>query len=196
MNTEKLNRRAAVARVLRDRGDALVISGLGNSSFDVMAAGDSAANFYLWGAMGGAAMMGLGVALAQPTKRVLVITGDGDMLMGLGALATIAVKRPVNLSILVLDNEFYAETGMQETHTGHGVDLAGMAKAAGFAHASVVRTTQELDAMTDSVYSVSGPTFNVIKISTEANPAALPPRDGPYLRGRFREALIGAEAHR
>ncbi len=192
----KLNRRTVVARLLRDRGEALVVTGLGNPSYDVMAAGDSPANFYLWGAMGGAAMVGLGVALAQPAKRVIVVTGDGEMLMGLGALATIAVDRPGNLAIVVLDNEFYAETGMQVTHTGRGVDLAGMAKAAGFPEAITVRTEQELEAMTGKLYASQGPLFSVIKISTEPNPAALPPRDGPYLRSRFREALMGQEANR
>lgn len=196
MNNDKLNRRATVARLLRDRGDALVITGLGNPSFDVMAAGDTPANFYLWGAMGGAAMVGLGVALAQPTRRVVVITGDGEMLMGLGALATIAVERPANLSIVVLDNEFYAETGMQATHTGRGVDLAGVARATGFGQADFVRTAAELEAICPKVYAAAGPYFSVVKISTEPNPTSLPPRDGPYLRGRFREALMGVEAHR
>ena len=196
MTTEKLNRRAVVTRVLRDRGNALVVTGLGNSSYDVMAAGDSSSNFYLWGAMGGAAMVGLGIALAQPSRRVLAITGDGDMLMGLGALATIAVARPGNLSILVLDNEFYAETGMQVTHTGHGVDLTGIAKSAGFVDAITARTNAEVDALAGRLYSTSGPMFGLVKISTEPNPACLPSRDGPYLRGRFREALMGAEAHR
>jgi thiamine pyrophosphate-dependent acetolactate synthase large subunit-like protein len=196
MTSEKLNRRSAVVRILRDRGDALVVTGLGNPSYDVMAAGDTPANFYLWGAMGGAAMVGLGVALAQPGKRVLVITGDGEMLMGLGALATIAVERPANLSICVLDNEFYAETGMQTTHTGRGVDLTGIARAAGFPEAMTVRTTQELEVLAPKLYAARSPVFGVVKISTEPNPSSLPPRDGPHLRGRFRAALMGAEAHR
>jgi thiamine pyrophosphate-dependent acetolactate synthase large subunit-like protein len=191
----KLNRRTVAARLLRDRGDALVVTGLGNPSYDVMAAGDSPANFHLWGAMGGAAMVGLGIALAQPNKRVIVITGDGEMLMGLGALATIAVERPGNLAIVVLDNEFYAETGMQATHTGRGVDLTGMAKAAGFPEAVMVRTEQELEAFAGKLYAPQL-LFGLVKISTQANPIALPPRDGPYLRGRFREALMGLEAHR
>lgn len=194
--TDKLNRRAVVARLLRDRNDALVVAGLGNSSFDVMAAGDSPRNFYLWGAMGGAAMVGLGIALAQPDKRVLVITGDGEMLMGLGALATIAVARPANLSIVVLDNEYYAETGMQMTHTGKGVDLVGIAAAAGIAQNGMARTEAEMERMTAPIYSTKGPYFGLIKVSTERNGTALPPRDGPYLRGRFRESLLGSVAHR
>ncbi|WP_436784627.1 thiamine pyrophosphate-dependent enzyme, partial [Streptomyces sp. URMC 126] len=91
--------------LLRDRGDLLVVTGLGSPTYDVAAAGDHPRNFYLWGAMGGAAMVGLGLALAQPTTPVLVVTGDGEMLMGLGGLATIAAKNPPNLSVAVLDNE-------------------------------------------------------------------------------------------
>ena len=128
-----LDRRRLVARLLAARGDALVVSGLGAPSWDVAAAGDDDRNFYLWGGMGGAAMVGLGVALAQPKRRVLVLTGDGEMLMGLGALATIGVRRPPNLALVVIDNERYGETGGQHTHTSHGVDLAGIAAAAGFA---------------------------------------------------------------
>ena len=127
-----LDRRKAVAQILARRGDALVVAGLGAPCWDITAAGDSPLNFYTWGGMGSAAMIGLGLALAQPRRRVLVITGDGEMLMGLGSLATIAVQQPRNLAVIVTDNEHYGETGMQLTHTRLGVDLAGMAKAAGF----------------------------------------------------------------
>ncbi|MCK5365931.1 MAG: aldehyde dehydrogenase, partial [Gammaproteobacteria bacterium] len=113
----KLDRREAVARLLAGRGRALLVTGLGSTTWDAAAAGDRAENFYVWGGMGGAAMIGLGVALAQPGRRVLVITGDGEMLMGLGAFATIAVQRPKNLAVVVIDNEVYGETGMQYTHT-------------------------------------------------------------------------------
>ena len=129
--TAPLDRRAATARLLRDRGDALVVTGLGNPTYDVAAAGDTPLNFYFWAAMGGAAMAGLGLALAQPRRRVLVVTGDGEMLMGLGSLATIGAEQPSNLGIVVLDNEHYGETGMQVAHTGRGVDLAGIAAATG-----------------------------------------------------------------
>ena len=191
-----LNRRAATALLLCDRGDALVVTGLGNATYDVAAAGDTPLNFYLWGAMGGAAMVGLGLALAQPKRRVLVITGDGEMLMGLGALATIAAEKPFNLAIAVLDNAHYGETGMQATHTGRGVDLAGIALAAGFADASTIRTEQEIEVLAPKLFAARGPLFATIKVSTDPVPASLPPRDGPYLRSRFREALLGADAHR
>ncbi|WP_010105480.1 thiamine pyrophosphate-dependent enzyme [Verminephrobacter aporrectodeae] len=191
-----LNRRDVVSRILHDRGDALVITSLGNPTFDVAAAGDCAQNFYLWGAMGGAVMVGMGVALAQPQRRVIVFVGDGEMMMGLGSLATVAVHGVRNLSVVVLDNEHYAETGMQPAHAGRGVDITAIAKAAGFAESRVARTEQELEAAVDVVLGTSGPVLVTVKVGTEPTPTALPPRDGPYLRSRFREALLGADAHK
>ncbi|MEK7438066.1 MAG: thiamine pyrophosphate-dependent enzyme [Pseudomonadota bacterium] len=190
----KLLRREVVKELLAGRGDALVIAGLGAPAWDITNAGDHALNFPLWGAMGGAAMIGLGLALAQPEKKVLVITGDGEMLMGLGALATIAVQAPRNLSIVVLDNERYGETGMQETHTGHGVDLAKMAKAAGIAQTFMVRTQAEVSRLNKRIYSGAGSLFAQIKVDPEKLPLVLPPRDGALLKNRFRAALLGADA--
>ncbi len=121
-----------MATLVADRGeDLLVVPGLGSTTWDLAAAGDDARNFYLWGAMGGAAMIGLGLALAQPARRVAVITGDGDMLMGLGSLATIGVQRPPNLAVIVFDNAVYGETGAQPSHTQSGVDLVAVARACG-----------------------------------------------------------------
>ena len=190
-----LDRRGVVARLLRDRGDALVVTGLGGPTYDVAAAGDSPLNFYLWAGMGGAAMVGLGLARAQSGRRVAVITGDGEMLMGLGSLATIAVDAPENLAIVVLDNEHYGETGMQPAHTGRGVDLAGIARAAGFADACVVRADSELEALAGRLFTARGPLLATIKVSAETPAMVLPPRDGPYLRSRFRSAVLGADAH-
>ena len=122
----KLNRRAVVRALLKGRenapgGGLLVIGGLGAPAWDITAAGDCPENLPLWGGMGGAAMMGLGLAVAQPARRVLAITGDGELLMGLGSLATIAAEAPGNLAILVIDNERYGETGMQPSHTANSV---------------------------------------------------------------------------
>jgi thiamine pyrophosphate-dependent acetolactate synthase large subunit-like protein len=191
-----LERRAVTRQLLRSRGEALVVTGLGSSTYDVFAAGDSPLNFYLWGAMGSAAMVGLGLANAQPGRRVVVVTGDGEMLMGLGALATIGVRRPANLAVVVIDNGLFAETGMQRTHTAHGVDLAGVARAAGFAAAGTVRSQPELDAVERTLYAAPGPVFAAIKVAPEPTQIELAPRDGPYLRSRFREALLGPDTHR
>ncbi len=185
-----LDRRKAVAQILAQRGDALVVTGLGAPTWDTAAAGDNPLNFYTWGGMGGAAMVGLGLALAQPKRRVIVITGDGEMLMALGSLATIAVQQPRNLSIVVIDNEHYGETGMQATHTQFGVDLAGMAKAAGFRTTATVRTAPELKTVIPQLY-LRGPVFVDIKVAAANAPLVLPPRDGTLLKLRFREALLG-----
>lgn len=186
-----LDRREVVTQLLAGRGDALLITGLGSTTWDAAAVGDVAENFYVWGGMGGAAMIGLGLALAQPERRVLVITGDGEMLMGLGALATIAVQGPENLAVVVIDNEVYGETGMQYTHTRFGVDLAGIAAAAGFESARTVYTQSDLDTLSAAVYEVPGPLFADIKVSTKRHETVLPPRDGTYLKHRFRHALLG-----
>jgi thiamine pyrophosphate-dependent acetolactate synthase large subunit-like protein len=190
-----LHRRPVVAELLRERGDLLVIGGLGAPAWDITAAGDNPRNMPLWGGMGGAAMIGLGLALARPQERVLVITGDGEMLMGIGSLATIAVQKPKNLTVVVLDNEHYGETGMQETHTRFGVDLAGMAKAAGFAEARLVQTAEEVTALRELVHNGGGPTFAVVKIDPEKLPLVLPPSEGAHLKNRMREAILGPEAH-
>jgi len=189
-----LHRRDVVAALLAGRGELLVVAGLGSTAWDCTAAGDHDLTFPLWGAMGQAAMMGLGLALAQPQRRVLVITGDGEMLMGLSALATIGVQRPTNLSVVVIDNGRYGETGMQETHTAHGVDLAAVARAAGFADARTVRATGELEALRAAIHAHPGPNFATVKVRAEKLPILLPPRDGGLLKARFRRALLGAAA--
>jgi thiamine pyrophosphate-dependent acetolactate synthase large subunit-like protein len=189
-----LHRREVVRGLLEGRGDLLVVAGLGAPAWDVTAAGDHPLSFPMWGAMGGAAMIGLGLALAQPKRPVLVVTGDGEMLMGIGALATIAVMRPRNLSVVVLDNEHYGETGMQETHTGHGVDLAGMAKAAGFARGLAVRTAAQLRPLRRRIHAGEGPLFAQVKVDPEKLPLVLPPREGAYIKNRFRVALLGPDA--
>jgi thiamine pyrophosphate-dependent acetolactate synthase large subunit-like protein len=190
-----LNRRAVVARLLRERGDALVVTSLGNPTFDVAAAGDCPQNFYLWGAMGGAVMVGLGLALSQPGRRVLVFVGDGEMMMGLGSLATVAAEKVRNLAVVVIDNEHYAETGMQPAHSGRGVDLPAVAAAVGFAASRKVRTEEDLASVISTVLLADGPVLVDVKVGTDPVPTSLPPRDGPYLRSRFRSALLGDAAH-
>ena len=172
------------------------MAGLGSTAWDITAAGDSPLNFPLWGAMGNAAMFGLGLALAQPKRRVLVLTGDGEMLMGLGSLATIGVQRPANLAVVVIDNERYGETGMQRTHTASGVDLAGVARSCGFVHAETVGTQSELERLARAAYETPGPFFAAIKVSPDPTSIELAPRDGPTLRSRFRAAVLGKDAER
>ena len=189
-----LQRRDVVKTLLADRGGLLVVAGLGSTAWDCTAAGDHDLTFPLWGAMGCAAVIGLGLALAQPQRRVLVITGDGEMLMGLGPLATIGVQKPKNLSVVVIDNERYGETGMQKTHTAHGVDLAAMARAAGFASGVLLRDAAGVAALRETVHKVAGPNFAQVKVSAEKIPLVLPPREGALLKARFRRALLGDQA--
>ena len=189
-----LNRRKVVEFLLENRKDLLVVAGLGSTAWDISAAGDTDLNFPLWGAMGNAAMFGLGLALAQPKRRVLVLTGDGEMLMGLGSLATIGVQQPRNLSVVVIDNERYGETGMQRTHTAGGVNLAGVAKACGFKVSGVVSQRAKLAAVRTAIHRQNGPYFAQIKVVAEKIPLVLPPRDGGLLKARFRKALLGVAA--
>ena len=184
-----IERRAFVKQLLVDRGDLLVVCGLGSPTYDVAAAGDHPLNLYLWGAMGGAAMIGLGLALARPDRRVVVLTGDGEALMGLGALATIGVKQPKNFSIVVLDNGHYGETGMQASHTTGGVDLVGVAKASGFREALHVSDMTGIARLRDLLHRGEGPLLINAKISSEDTPRVLPTRDGHAIKLRFMAAL-------
>ena len=186
----QLDRRTVVKFLLMNRADLLVITGLGSSSYDVFAAGDHDANFYLWGAMGGAALSGLGLALAQPTRPVVVFTGDGEQLMGLGGLATIAVQQPRNLSIVVLDNGHFGETGMQKSHAGLGVDLDKVAASIGFGTAMDVTSMDQLESVRHALHSVDAELrFFRVRIRAEEKPRALPARDGVHVKNRFRAHL-------
>lgn len=187
----RLHRREVAKILLKNRQDALVVAGLGSPIWDITAVEDSHQNFPAWGAMGGAACMGLGLALAQPERNVLVITGDGEMLMGLASLATIAVAAPKNLAVVVMDNGQYGETGLQAAHTDLGVNLAGMAREAGFRHSMLVQTSDELDALEQLLYAGDGPVFGAVKIDKEKLPPVVSPRDGAHLKNRFRIALLG-----
>jgi thiamine pyrophosphate-dependent acetolactate synthase large subunit-like protein len=184
-----LDRREAVASLLTERKDLLVVSGLGSSTYDVAASGDHPLNFYLWGAMGGAAMVGLGLALAQPDRPVAVITGDGEVLMGIGSLATIGVQQPNNLSIIVLDNGHYGETGMQPSHTKAGVDLVAIAKACRFPRAELVTDLERVVEIRPLLHSGQGPNFIQAVVRAEEIDRVLPIRDGHEIKHRFMHAL-------
>jgi thiamine pyrophosphate-dependent acetolactate synthase large subunit-like protein len=185
-----LPRREAVKALLVDRKDLLVVTGLGSASYDVFDAGENPANFYLWGAMGGAAMVGLGLALAQPKRPVAVITGDGEQLMGIGSLLTIGARQPGNLTIVILDNGHFGETGMQVSHSGLGAQLDVIASGAGI---RAVTKITDLEGITDYRRTLqdidSGPRLARIRIATGHVDRALPPRDGVFLKNRFRENL-------
>lgn len=187
--TPRADRRQFVATLMAGIPDALVVTGLGSSSYDVFAAGDRDTNYYLWGAMGGAAPLGLGLALAQPGRPVVVITGDGEQLMGIGSLGTIAVKRPPNLTIVVLDNGHFGETGMQQSHSGHGADLVAIARGFGIPKAFSVSSLEACQEIAAGIRGRNETTFVQAFIAADEPPRKLPPRDGPYVKNRFRGAL-------
>ena len=191
-NQPRLDRRAAMRVLLEGRGDLLLVTGLGSTTYDAAAVADDARNFYLWGAMGGAAMVGLGLAIARPDRPVLVVTGDGDTLMGLGALATIAVQAPPNLALAVFDNGRYAETGMQPSHTASAVDLAAVARGCGIGAAFDIADEAALADFTRRVELKERTLFARVAILADEPPRVLPPRDGVLLKDRFRRAT-GAE---
>jgi thiamine pyrophosphate-dependent acetolactate synthase large subunit-like protein len=186
----RLERRRAMATLLANRGDdLLVVPGLGSTTWDVAALGDNVRDFYMWGAMGGTAMIGLGLALAQPKRRVAVVTGDGEMLMGLGALATIGVQQPKNLAVIVFDNGVYGETGAQPSHTQSGVDLVSVARACGIATCLEVHDETGLANLAGRVKSLNGVLFARVLIDAAEPARVLPIRDGAALKQRFRAAL-------
>ncbi|HAP25664.1 MAG TPA: aldehyde dehydrogenase [Achromobacter sp.] len=184
-----VDRRAFVSQLIAASPDARIVSGLGSPSYDVFAAGDRDQNFYLWGAMGGAVALGLGLALAQPDRPVLVITGDGEQLMGVGTLGTVGAKQPRNLTIVVLDNGHFGETGMQRSHTSLGTDLVAVAQGFGIKDAFAVRETGRAGEVAERVMARRGVAFAQVFINPDEPPRALPPRDGVYVKNRFRAAL-------
>ncbi len=191
-----LQRRPVVTKILESRKDELLITGLGAPTWDVASVSDHPNNFYLWGGMGGAVSTGLGLALAKPERRVLVFTGDGEMLMGLGSLATVAVQKPKNFAVIVLDNERYGETGMQKTATASGVDLSLVARGVGFHIARTIWTEDELSEASNEIYSAHGPVFYNIKVQPSDDPMVLPEKDGLTMKHRFKEQLLGRKNYK
>ncbi|MCK4868059.1 MAG: aldehyde dehydrogenase [Alphaproteobacteria bacterium] len=184
-----LDRREVMKALLGDRGELLVVPGLGSATWDAAAADGSPQNFYLWGAMGGAAMIGLGLALAQPTRPVAVITGDGEQLMGLGGMATIGVRRPKNLTLVVLDNRHFGETGMQQSHTGLGADLCGVARACNFDWVADAADMAGVGDIRARFHAMAGCGFARIPIAAVDHERVLPEHDGVKIKNSFRAAI-------
>ena len=184
-----IRRRELVAALLARRGGALVVPGLGSPTWDCFAAGDQPEYLYSWGGMGLCVATALGVALAQPGRRVLALTGDGEMMMGLGSLAVVGAQAPDNLGILVLDNESFGETGRQPGLTGGRADLCAMARGAGIAATLEVTSMDQTEALAELMFQQPGPTFAVAKIALTDEPWALPEKDGAVIARRFRRAV-------
>lgn len=174
-------------------GDDPIVASLGHPAYDLFAARDRAANFYTWGSMGLASSVSLGLALAQPSRRVFALDGDGSLLMNLGTLASIGWTRPANLVVVVIDNERYGTTGGQDTATAHSADLEAAARAMGITAASTVRSTAELDAALTRAGSEPGPSIIVAKV-VNSLPTTRPPLDCVFIKQRFMAAIGSAEA--
>ena len=187
--TDLLRRRDLVANILAARNGALIIPGLGSPTWDCSAAEDSPEILSSWGGMGLAVPTALGVAIAQPNRRVLCLTGDGEIMMGLGALAVVAAQAPGNLAILVLDNEHFGETGRQKGLTAAGTDLAAVGQGAGLAQTRTVRTNEEAKDLPTWLFETKGPLLAVAKIAVTDEPWALPEKDGSTIARRFRESV-------
>ena len=184
-----IDRREFVSALIDRVPDALIVTGLGSASYDVFAHGERDGNFYLWGAMGGAVPVGLGLALAQPDKPVVVVTGDGEMLMGIGSLGSAAVRAPENLTVVVLDNGHFGETGMQRSHSGLCARLLDVAHGFGIRDCREVDSLSQVADVASNINARNGLTFVQVHIDTGEPPRALPPRDGVAVKNKFRTAL-------
>jgi thiamine pyrophosphate-dependent acetolactate synthase large subunit-like protein len=187
-----LDRCQAVPALIGRHEDFLIVTGLAGTARDIAAlTGDSARSYTMAGAMGGAAMIGLGLALARPDQRVLVVTGDGELLMNIGALATIAVMNPANLAILCVDNGHYGETGYQKSHTSLGVDLEKIAIGSGIKATRTIGADDELADGARLLRAGNGTAFVVLRVKPTDPPAFKRNFDLAFCRNRFRTALLG-----
>jgi thiamine pyrophosphate-dependent acetolactate synthase large subunit-like protein len=192
--TVTLQRNELIAELLDDRPkDLLVVTGLGSSTYDVLELGDNPKNFYLWGAMGQSVPVGLGIAVAQPEKRVLIVTGDGELLMGLTGLSAAGNAPARNVAILVMDNGHYSETGGQPTHTSGQTNLAGVAEQCGFRKTLEITKMSEMAKAKRLLLDDEGPIMVVAKVALRKYGQITEPqsRIGHYMAARFRMAVTG-----
>lgn len=189
--------RAGVAKrlVARIGEDPAVIGGIGHANFDLWAAGHRPRNFYMLGSMGLAIPIGLGVALAQPGRRVFVLEGDGSLLMQMGCLSTVAAQAPRNLAILLLDNGVFQITGAQATPAERaGTDLIGVARASGLHRAAWAADEEDFDRLVDRCLAEDGPHVIGLKLD-DSLPERQTERDPPQIRDRFMRGM-GAKKDR
>jgi len=189
MSVEVMNRYDATVRLrARLAEEDAVIGGIGNTNFDLWAAGPRNLNFYMLGSMGLAVPIALGVALAQPERRVIALEGDGSILMQLGCLSTLAKLAPGNLGTIIMDNGCYQITGSQPTGTAFGTDIEAIANACGLEHSATVATGAALETALDRFWQIAAPWVIVVKIDGEP-PRGTTERDPLRIRTRFMDAL-------
>ncbi len=178
----------AIRALLQVLSSQPVLANLGTNTYDLFAAGDRPENFYMWGAMGSVSSVGLGLALARPDLRVIVLDGDGSLLMNLGSLATISTLRPANLVHIVFDNRMYETTGGQATHTAKGVNLAAIARGAGLSQVREVRDLPSFANAAEAALREAGPWFIVASVEPTASTARIPRRP-VYDKDRFMNSI-------
>ena len=188
-NKNRMDRNKAVPALLGNTDDFLIVAGLAGPAKDVGALTDKA--FLFGGAMGGAVAAGLGLALAQPDKKVLCVTGDGDMLMSLGSLATVGVMKPANFSLVCVDNALYQETGGQTSHTGLGVDLAQVAEGCGFAVTRDVTEESQIEEASGLLRQSNGSTFILLRVNDTPSPKGIRNLQATETKTAFREMVLG-----
>ena len=189
-----LDRNEAVPALVGRHEDFLVVAGLAGTARDLTFLSDDAPHvFALAGAMGAATPMGLGLALARPDRRVLVVTGDGELLMNVGSLATAAVVNPPNLAIVCVDNGHYGETGYQKSHTSLGVDLAQMAVGAGIRTTRTITRAQEIPEASRLIREGNGTSFVLMRVRPNESPPHKRDLDPTTEKIRFRSALLAGE---
>jgi phosphonopyruvate decarboxylase len=187
-----LDRRTALPALIGRHEDFLIVAGLAGTARDVAALTANGPNGYaMGGAMGGACMIGLGLALARRDRRVLVVTGDGELLMNVGALATIAVMNPPNLSIVCVDNGHYGETGYQKSHTSLGTDLEKIASGAGIKLTRTVEQETDIASGSRLLREGNGTAFVLLRVNTGEPPHYKRIWDPIANRNQFRGALLG-----
>lgn len=192
--SNKIARRPLVAELLKHRGGSLIVCGLGSPTWDCFAAGDSPDYLYSWGGMGLALPTALGVAIAQPKRRVVCVTGDGELLMGIGCLGVVGDQAPTNLGILVLDNEKFGETGRQRGLTSNRTDITAVARGFGIAKTLTVTELSAVGELAELLFKAPGPVLAVAKIAITEDPWALPVKDGAAIAHRFRGAVGASDA--
>jgi thiamine pyrophosphate-dependent acetolactate synthase large subunit-like protein len=189
-NDVSVMNRSVLTRLLADRlkSDEAVIGGIGNSNFDLWASGQRPQNFYMLGSMGLATPIALGVALAQPQRKVFALDGDGSILMQLGALGTVAAEACKNLAIIIWDNGLYQITGSQQTLTASGTDLVAMAKGAGIAQSFWASDETHFGSLIERTLREDGPWFIAARIDGE-KPAGTTERDPVKIRLNFMQGM-------